>query len=122
MPAVLRSSRRARPAQLAPLAARQAPASPLLPPGLLERLLAEAMGRGADFAEVYVERTSTTAVVLEESRIKSAQVGLVQGVGVRVITGAKVGYAYSDDWDEPALLRAARTAGRSTSLGVRAHP
>ncbi|NBC42928.1 metalloprotease TldD [Corallococcus exiguus] len=124
MPRALASSRRARPAQLAPPAARQSAASPLLPPGLLERLLAEAMGRGADFAEVYVERTSTTAVVLEEQRIRSAQVGLVQGVGVRVIAGAKVGYAYSDDWDEAALVRAARTAAMIAQGGgsERAYP
>jgi TldD protein len=68
------------------------------------------MERGGDFAEVYVERTLTTAAMLEESRIKSAQTGLIQGVGVRVISGGKVGYAYSDDWEEPALLRAASTA------------
>ncbi len=29
---------------------------------------------------------------------------------MRVISGAKVGYAYSDDLDDEALLRAARTA------------
>ena len=46
----------------------------------------------------------------EEDKVKSAQNGLSQGVGVRVISGAKVGYAYSDDLDEEALLRAARTA------------
>jgi TldD protein len=77
---------------------------------LVERLLAEAMARGGEFAEVYVERSVTTAVVLDEQRIKSAQSGLSQGVGVRVISGPKVGYAYSDDLDEPALLRAAATA------------
>lgn len=89
--------------------------APLTPPPLLavpqvERLLSAAMERGGDFAEVYVERTVTTAVVLEEHKIKSAQSGLQQGVGVRVVSGAKVGYAYSDDLDEEALLRAARTA------------
>lgn len=83
---------------------------PLLPHSLVERLLAAAMERGADFAEVYVERNETTAVTLEEQRVKSAQAGLSQGVGVRVISGAKVGYAYSDDLDEEALFRAARTA------------
>src|SRR4051812_9844623 len=86
------------------------PAPPLLPPGLMERLLAAAMERGGDFAEVYVERAETTAVVLEERRVKSAQAGLSQGVGVRVIAGHKVGYAYSDDLEDEALFRAARTA------------
>jgi TldD protein len=84
--------------------------SPLLPLPLVERLLSAGMARGADFAEVYVERNEFTAVTLEEDKVKSAQNGLSQGVGVRVIAGAKVGYAYSDDLDEEALLRAATTA------------
>jgi len=42
--------------------------------------------------------------------IKSAEVGSVTGVGVRAIRGAQVGYAYSDDLDEEALLRTASTA------------
>ncbi|HLL55188.1 MAG TPA: metallopeptidase TldD-related protein [Myxococcaceae bacterium] len=83
---------------------------PLLPPPLIEKLLATGMGRGADFAEVYVERTVLTAVSLEEQKIKSAQTGLTQGVGIRVISGGQVGYAYSDDLDEEALFRAAGTA------------
>ena len=84
--------------------------APLAPIPLLERLLAAAMERGADFAEVYVERNEFTAVTLEEEKVKSAQNGLSQGVGVRVIAAARIGYAYSDDLDEEALFRAARTA------------
>src|SRR4051794_12840422 len=84
--------------------------SPLLAPGLMEKLLSTAMSRGADFAEVYVQRGVTTAVTLEEEKIKSAQTGLVQGVGIRVISGQKVGYAYSDDLEEESLFRAAQTA------------
>ena len=85
-------------------------ASTLLNVPLTERLLAAAMERGADFAEVFVERTETTSVVLEEEKVKSAQSGLAQGVGIRVLSGAKAGYAYSDDFDEEALFRAAKTA------------
>jgi TldD protein len=84
--------------------------APLLPFAQVERLLAAAMARAADFAEVYVERNEFTAVSLEEGRVKSAQSGLSQGVGVRVIAGPRVGYAYSDDLDDEALLRAATTA------------
>ncbi|MBF5044916.1 metalloprotease TldD [Aggregicoccus sp. 17bor-14] len=110
MPRASAAAKRPQPPPLAPLATRHRPASPLLAPALMERLLGVAMARGGEFAEVYVERATTTAVVLDEQLIKSAQTGLVQGVGVRVIAGAKVGYAYSDDLDEPALLRAAQTA------------
>ncbi|MGA9520362.1 MAG: metallopeptidase TldD-related protein [Myxococcaceae bacterium] len=90
---------------------------PLLPTGLLEKVLARAMSRGGDFAEVYVERSVSTAVVLEERRIKSAQTGLSQGVGVRVIANGKVGYAYSDDLDDAALYRAAETAALVAESG-----
>src|SRR5688572_21861246 len=86
----------------------------------IERLLQEAMGRNASFAEVYVERSTTIAAQLDESKVKSAQTGLSQGVGVRVIAGAKVGYAYSDDLETDALLRAARTAALIASGGTEA--
>ncbi|MHB8872155.1 MAG: TldD/PmbA family protein [Myxococcaceae bacterium] len=87
-----------------------APLAPLLPRGLAERLLSVAMSKGGDFAEVYVERTELTAVSLEERAVKSAQIGITYGVGVRVMSGAKVGYAHSDDLDEKALLRTAAAA------------
>src|SRR5439155_8180974 len=84
--------------------------SPLLPLPLVERLLSAAMSRGADFAKVYVERNTSTAARPDEGSIKNARSGSVTGVGVRAIRGAQVGYAYSDDLDEPALLRTAQTA------------
>src|SRR5438128_6151387 len=84
--------------------------APLLPLPLVEKLLAAAMARGADFGEVYVERATTTAVSLDEGKIKSAQSGSVTGVGVRAIRGSQVGYAHSDDLDEAALVRTAQTA------------
>ena len=85
-------------------------AAALLPLPLVEKLLSAAMARGAEFGEVYVERATTTSVSLDEGKIKSAQVGSVTGVGVRAIRGAQVGYAYSDDLGEEALLRTAQTA------------
>ena len=84
--------------------------APLLPLPVVEKLLSAAMSRGAEFGEVYVERSTTTAVSLDEGKVRSAQVGSVTGVGVRAIRGAQVGYAYSDDLDEAALLRTAQTA------------
>jgi TldD protein len=91
--------------------------TPLLPPSTLEKVLARAMVRGGEFAELYVERAVSTAVVLEERRIRSAQIGLSQGIGVRVISHGKVGYAYSDDLDDAALFRAADTASLIADSG-----
>src|SRR4030081_731832 len=95
-----------------PKAARKPTATraPLLPMSLVEKLLSAALSRRAECGEVYVERATTTAVSLDEGKTRSAQVGAVTGVGVRAIRGAQVGYAYSDDLDEAALLRTAQTA------------
>src|SRR5437868_9011214 len=62
---------------------------PLLELPLIERLLGAAMARGAEFAEIYVEKATSTAVSLDEGKIKSAQSGSVTGVGVRAIRGAQ---------------------------------
>jgi TldD protein len=68
------------------------------------------MERGADFAEVYAERTERTSASLEDAKIRSASFGVDQGVGIRAISGAKVGYAHSDALDVKSLDDAARTA------------
>ncbi len=80
------------------------------------------MQRGADFAEVYGERTEFTAVTLDENKIKSIQYGISMGVGIRVIAGSKIGYAYSDDLDEEALCRTAEAASRIAHQGGSAKP
>ena len=98
---------RARPAAPPPLGTS---VRPMVPIATIERLLGLAMSRGAAFGEVFVERTTLTAVSMEERRIRSAQVGVTMGVGVRAVKGAQVGYAYSDDLDDQALLRTAETA------------
>ncbi len=84
---------------------------------MIERLLSLAMERGADFAEVYAERTERTSASLEDGKIRSASFGVDQGVGIRAISEAKVGYAYSDDLDLPALENAARTAAHIAASG-----
>jgi TldD protein len=99
----------------------RAPAAPL-DERTIERLLSLAMERGADFAEVYAERTERTSASLEEGKIRSASFGVDQGVGIRAIRDAKVGYAYSDDLDLPALEGAARTAARVAASGAVQEP
>jgi TldD protein len=47
---------------------------------------------------------------MEESKFKSAVFGIDQGAGVRVISGEKTGFAYTDVINEENLLRAAEVA------------
>jgi TldD protein len=78
--------------------------------GDLEAYLSEALSRGGDYADLYFEYRINHSIVLEEQIIKSATKGVNLGVGVRVISGEKTGYAYSDDLNRENVLKAARTA------------
>src|SRR2546425_3251756 len=76
----------------------------------LEAYLSEALSRGGDYADLFFEYRINHSIVLEEQIIKSATKGVNIGVGVRVISGEKTGYAYSDDLNRENIIKAARTA------------
>jgi TldD protein len=76
----------------------------------LERYLGEALASGGDYADLFFEHLATTSFSLDESIVKGATQGVSMGVGVRVISGERTGYAYSDDLSPERILRAARVA------------
>jgi TldD protein len=78
----------------------------------LERYLAAALESGGDYADIYFEYLSTTNITMDESIVKSATQGVSMGVGVRVLSGEKTGYAYSEDLSPERILQAARVAAR----------
>ena len=75
-------------------------------------VLAAALGRGGTFAELYFEHKRSGALSFEDERVASAQVNLSQGVGIRVVEGDAVGYAYTEDLSPDAMRRAAATAAQ----------
>src|ERR1700734_2772193 len=77
---------------------------------LLERCLGEALSAGGDYADLYFESVAATSLGLDEQIVKSASQGVSAGCGVRVVSGERTGYAYTDDLAADRLLRAARTA------------
>ena len=77
---------------------------------VLNRAIQKALEKGGDFSEVYVENRISRQIVMEESKFKSAVFGISQGAGVRVISGDKTGYAYTDEITEEKLIRAAEVA------------
>ena len=84
---------------------------------VMESLLATALGRGGDFAELYFEHRRSGAILFEDRQVKSAQAAIVQGVGIRVVKGDAIGYAYSEDLSREAMRRAAETAGQISEGG-----
>ena len=76
----------------------------------LEHYLAAALSAGGDYADLYFEYLSSTSLMVDESMVKSASQGISAGCGVRVISGERTGYAYTDDLSSERILHAARTA------------
>ncbi len=76
----------------------------------LEAYLGEALSRGGDYADLYFEYLLTSSIGIDESIVKSASQGVSVGVGVRVISGERTGYAYSDDLSPEKIRKAARVA------------
>jgi len=81
----------------------------------LERYLAEALSAGGDFADLYFEYQGTTSISLDESIIKGATQGVSVGCGVRVLSGERTGYAYTDDLAPEKILQAAKIAAHIAS-------
>jgi TldD protein len=81
----------------------------------LERYLSAALSAGGDYADLYFEYQTTTSISLDESMVKSATQGISAGCGVRVVSGERTGYAYTDDLAPEKILKAARTAAMIAS-------
>jgi len=77
---------------------------------LIEEILAKAMSRGADFADIFCEYGPSSSLILEESILKTAGYSIGGGLGVRVVKGEKTGYAYTEVFEREHFLKAARTA------------
>ena len=76
----------------------------------LQAVLAVAMARGGTFADLYFERTRAVSLTLEDDKISRAYTASDLGMGVRVVKGDAVGYAFSEVLDLKAMKQAASTA------------
>ncbi len=83
----------------------------------LHGALGTALERRVDHADLFFEYTTQDAVSLEDGIVKSGDRHIEQGVGVRVVDGARQGYAHSDEITVDSLQLAARTA-RAISEGA----
>ncbi len=75
---------------------------------ILEDVLAVAMSTGADFAEVYAERTRNNGLRFLNGKIDNANDGVTSGVGIRAFIGTRTVYATTTDLSRSGLIRCAR--------------
>ncbi|HEY7268544.1 MAG TPA: metallopeptidase TldD-related protein, partial [Dehalococcoidia bacterium] len=87
-----------------------------------QSLLDTALAGGGDYAELYFEHKNAGNIQFEQQAVKSANRAVTQGLGVRVLLGEAVGYAYTEDLSRDAMRRAAETAAKIASRGERLKP
>ena len=76
----------------------------------LERVIGNALGRRADYCDLYFEYQSAESLGLEESIVNQTSKSVSQGVGVRVCAEDRTGYAYSDEVTFDRMRLAAEAA------------
>ena len=77
----------------------------------LNGILATALMQGGEYADIFIEDTRISSMVLQDSKVSQAQQVCLYGAGIRAVKGTQTGYAYTMDLSERAMLQAARFAG-----------
>jgi TldD protein len=78
--------------------------------GLCQKVLAEALSKGGDFADLYFEHTISNWLMLEDGKVNQAYSDVALGVGIRTVKGDQVGYGFTQDLTEESMRKAASTA------------
>ncbi|NVB40654.1 TldD/PmbA family protein [Pseudenhygromyxa sp. WMMC2535] len=76
----------------------------------IRRAMSALSERGADHADIYLQHSRSNAVTFEDGVVASANTSITQGVGLRVVIGEQVGYAYTEELTPEALVRTAKSA------------
>jgi TldD protein len=84
-----------------------------------KKILGEALSRGGDFAELFLEYRIYSFINLEEDIVKETAETISLGLGIRVISGEKTGFAYTNDLALDEMLGAARAAAAIASFNGR---
>ena len=84
--------------------------SELIERDTIDRVLAEALARGGEFAEVFCEDKASSFASMDQRKVEELGNSHERGAGVRVVVGETTGFAHTSDLSERGLLEAARTA------------
>ena len=82
---------------------------------LLEEILAIAVSTGADFAEIFCEKTRNGNIQLLDGKIDSITDNTLSGVGIRAFLGVRTVYASTSDVSREGLTKCARSVAAAFS-------
>jgi len=80
----------------------------------IRKILNAALLQGGDFSEIYLEYKTFNFINMEEDIIKETAESISIGMGIRVLSGERTGYGYTNDLSFPKMKKAAITASSIT--------
>lgn len=78
----------------------------------IRRTLEKALSMGGEYADIFFEYSKCNEITLRDKEVNNARCDIDFGVGIRVISGDKTGYAYAEITTPEAMERAALSAAR----------
>ncbi|NIM59889.1 MAG: TldD/PmbA family protein [Candidatus Aminicenantes bacterium] len=82
---------------------------------LFQKVLAKALSKGGDFADLFFEHTISNRILMEDGKVNRAYSNVSLGVGIRTVKGDQVGYGFTQELAENPMLNAASTAATIAS-------
>ncbi|MFW6137302.1 MAG: PmbA/TldA family metallopeptidase, partial [Candidatus Aminicenantaceae bacterium] len=82
---------------------------------MCREVLAEALSKGGDFADLFFEHTISNSIMLEDGKVNRASGNISLGVGIRTVNGDQVGYGFTQELEKASMLKAAATAASIAS-------
>lgn len=77
------------------------------------KVLNECLATGGDYAEIYLERTISSVVTLENGKVESATKNNSFGAGIRILNKLQSVYGYTSDLSEKSLMALAHNLAAS---------
>lgn len=87
---------------------------------LANEIIGAGLDAGASFVEIFEEETRNSSLVLKDKAIETASAGTNYGIGLRLLYGTEVLYAYTSDDSRESLLKMVKalTFGRAGKLSA----
>ena len=88
----------------------------LLQKEIAHDVIAYAISLGADFCELFIEKTSIQRIAYNSKQVKDISSGIDSGIGVRLIYGEFALYAFSNSYKKEDLLEMVKKLASQFSL------
>ncbi len=89
----------------------------MIPEQLLMEMLKQALKKGGDFADIYLEQSRGTTIAFEDGKVERIITGTDQGLGLRILDRTRTIYGYTNELSKASLLAIAEGLSKAVTDG-----